>query len=131
MCGRLIAYIGLAYKVGGSIKKILSRLSKFKTIIFLDQLLFRLKNHAVLAVGPQLSFFLILSLFPFIIVFLNLLSYTPLVREDVLKDLIYYLPLETQKIIRAFAYEITISSSQGLLSVAAITGLWTASSGIK
>lgn len=39
--------------------------------------------------------------------------------------------METQKIIRAFAYEITISSSQGLLSVAAIAGLWTASSGIK
>lgn len=113
------------------IKKSLERLSKLRPVIFLDQLIFRIQEDAVFASGTQLAYFLILSMFPFIIVFLNILSYTPLVREDVLGGLIMYLPLETQKLIEGFVSEITISSGQGLLSVAAILGLWTASSGLK
>lgn len=84
-----------------------------------------------MASGTQLAYFLILSMFPFIIVFLNLLTYTPLVREDVLGGMIMYLPLETQKLIEGFVSEISISSSQGLLSIAAFLGIWTASSGLK
>ena len=113
------------------IKNRLIKLSKLKPVIFLDQLLFRIKDDAVLASGTQLAYFLILSMFPFIIVFLNLLSYTPLVREDVLGGMIMYLPLETQNLIEGFVSEISISSSQGLLSIAAFLGLWTASSGLS
>lgn len=114
-----------------SIKIYLEKLSKSKFIIFFDQLFFRIQDDAVFASGTQLTYFLILSLFPFIIVFLNVLSYTPLVREDVLNNLILYLPLETQKLIQGFVSEIAVSSSQSLLSVAAVLGLWTASSGLK
>ena len=113
------------------IKNLIAKLSKFKPIIFLDQLVFRIQDDAVFASGTQLAYFLVLSIFPFIIVFLNVLSYTSLVREDVLSGLIMYLPLETQKLIESFVSEIAISSGQGLLSIAAILGLWTASSGIK
>ncbi|MDR7869444.1 MAG: YihY/virulence factor BrkB family protein [Tissierellaceae bacterium] len=113
------------------IKSFLERLTKSKPIIFLDQLIYRIQEDAVIASGTQLAYFLVLSIFPFIIVFLNILSYTPLVREDVLNGMIIYLPLETQKLIQAFVSEITASSSQGLLSVAAILGLLTASSGLK
>lgn len=97
----------------------------------MDQLIFRVQDDDVAASGTQLAFFLIISIFPFIIVFLNVLSYTSLVREDVLNGLILYLPLETQKLIHGFVSEIAISSGQGLLSVAAVLGLWTASSGLK
>jgi len=93
-------------------------------------LIYRIQEDGVMATGTQLAYFLILSLFPFIIVFLNILSYTSLVREDILGEMIYYLPLETQKIISSFASEIAATSSQGLLSIAAILGLWTASSGL-
>lgn len=113
------------------IKKSLERLSKLKPVIFLDQLVFRVQDDGVFASGTQLAYFLILSIFPFIIVFLNVLSYTPLVREDVLGGLIMYLPFETQKLIESFVSEITVTSGQGLLSIAAILGLWTASSGLK
>ena len=113
------------------IKVFIEKLIKFKPIIFLDQLIFRIQNDAVLASGTQLAYFLILSTFPFIIVFLNILSYTPLVREDVLDGLIVYLPIETQKLMQGFVAEISISSSQGLLSIAALLGIWTASSGLS
>lgn len=113
-----------------AIKVFLKKISNLKPIIFIDQLIYRIQEDGVMTTGTQLSFFLILSLFPFIIVFLNILSYTSLVREDVLGEMIYYLPLETKKIISNFANEIAQTSSQGLLSIAAILGLWTASSGL-
>lgn len=113
------------------LKKILNKLSNNKAIIFLDQLLYRIDEDGVLAIGAQLTYFLILSVFPFIIVFLNIISYTPLVREDVLLNITQYLPLEVQNLINDFAIEIIKTSSQELLSLAAIFGIWTASSGIS
>ena len=112
-------------------KNTLKRLSKNKSIMFIDQLLYRIGDDEVLAIGAQLTYFLILSIFPFIVMFLNIVSYTPLVREEVLLDLTQYLPLEVKKLINGFAVEIIKTSSQELLSIAAIFGLWTASSGIS
>lgn len=112
-------------------KKILEKLSKKKSIIFIDQLLYRIGDDEVVAIGAQLTFFLILSVFPFIIVFLNIISYTPLVSEDVLLRITQYFPLEVEKLINGFALEITRTSSEGLLSIAVFLGLWTASSGIS
>lgn len=104
---------------------------EMKPLIFLDQLIYRFNEDRVVATGAQLTFSLVLSIFPFIIVFLNVLSYTPLVRLEVLNEMIFYLPIETQKIIKEFTLEIAQSSSQGLLSIAAILGFWSASSGLK
>lgn len=113
------------------IKDFINNLTKYRPIVFLDQLAFRVQEDGVMATGTQLAFFLILSLFPFIIVLLNILSHTSLARADVLNEMIYYLPYETQKIIGSFAAEIVATSSQGLLSLAAVLGLWSASSGLK
>lgn len=109
----------------------LNNLIKLKPFIFLDQLIYRIKEDGVFAVGAQLTYFLILSVFPFLILFLNIVSYTPLVRQDVLTNAIYYLPLETQIIINDFLNDIVVGSSQELLSISAIAGIWTASSGVK
>lgn len=113
------------------IKNKIKQLSKNKSIMFVDQLLYRIGDDEVFAIGAQLTYFLILSIFPFIVMLLNILSYTPLVREDILLNLTQYLPLEVQKLINGFAVEIIKTSSQELLSIAAILGLWTASSGIS
>lgn len=112
-------------------KTFLHNLVKLKPFIFLDQLIYRIKEDGVFAVGAQLTYFLILSVFPFLILFLNIISYTPLVRQDVLTNAVYYLPLETQAIINDFLSDIVVGSSQGLLSISAIAGIWTASSGVK
>lgn len=110
---------------------IFNKIIKYKPIIFMDQLIYRIEDDAVFATATQLTYFLILSVFPFIIVFLNILSYTPLVREDVLMNILQYLPYETQVIINEFVNDIILGSSQELLSFAAIAGIWTASSGVK
>ena len=111
-------------------KKSFNKLLNYKPIIFLDQFIFRIGADGVFAIGAQLSYFLILSIFPFLIVFLNLISYTPLVRTEVLYGIIQYLPYDIQVIINSFVNDLVTSSSQSLLSIAAFAGIWTAASGV-
>lgn len=112
-------------------KKHIYKLQDKKSIIFIDQLLFRAENDNIVGVGTQLTYFLILSMFPFLIFFLNVLSYTPLGQEEVVSGMILFLPGDIQNLILSFVTEISKSSSQGLLSISAFAGLWTASTGLK
>lgn len=107
-------------------------LDKFDNIYarFLRELLFRIKDDSVTAIGAQLSYFLVLSIFPFLIFFLNILSYTPVAREDVLHSIIVMLPLDTQSLISTLLIETINTSNEALLSLSAITGIWAASKGI-
>ena len=101
-----------------------------KTKVFLKDLIYRMKEDNVTAMGAQLSYYLILSIFPFLIFFLNLLSYTPIARDDVLHSLIVILPADTQRLITELLSETISKSSETLLSLGAITGIWAASRGI-
>lgn len=110
--------------------KKLDKILNKREIIFFKELIFRFKDDNVTAIGAQLSYYLILSIFPFLIFFLNILRFTPLVKEDVLQSIIAVLPLETQRIITNLVMETIINSSETLLSFGAITGIWAASKGI-
>ena len=112
-------------------KSFLGKIKNKILVVFIDQLLYRFAKHNVVWSGASLTYFLILSLFPFLIVLLNILSYTSLVRERAVLDMLQFLPLDIQAIIEGFLNDLSSSSSQGLLSVAAFVGLWTASSGVK
>lgn len=98
--------------------------------LFLKKLLHRMKEDSVTAMGAQLAYYLILSIFPFLIFFLNLLSYTPIARDDVLHSIIVILPSDTQRLITELLSETISKSSDTLLSIGAITGIWAASRGI-
>ena len=97
---------------------------------FLNQLLYRIREDNVTAIGAQLSYYLVLSIFPFIIFFLNILSYTPIAREDVLHNIIILMPMDTQRIVSNLLIETINTSNAPLLSLSAITGIWAASKGI-
>lgn len=112
-------------------KKFLYRVKDKVFIVFLDQLIYRFSKHNVMWSGASLTYFLILSIFPFLIVLLNLLSYTSFLRNGLVFDMLHYLPLDIQLIIESFINDLIRSSSEGLLSIAAFLGLWTASSGVK
>lgn len=98
--------------------------------VFLKDLIYKLKEDNVTAMAAQLSYYLILSIFPFLIFFLNVLSYTPIARDDVLHSLIVILPTDTQRLISGLLIETINTSSETLLSLGAITGIWAASKGI-
>ena len=97
---------------------------------FLNKLLHGIKDDEVPAIGGQLTYFLILSIFPFLIFFLNILSYTPIAQEEILDDFLIILPTETQILLKGIVKEIVGYSSETLLSVGIILTLWTGSLGI-
>lgn len=113
------------------IHNFIKKLTENKLALFIDQLIFRLVDDGIVAVASQQTYFLILSIFPFIILLLNIVSFTPLIDPNILDNIIYYLPNATQDIINSFMNDIATSSSQGLLSISAFLGIWTASSGMK
>ncbi|HEY4543479.1 MAG TPA: YihY/virulence factor BrkB family protein [Tissierellaceae bacterium] len=118
-------------KINEKLNKTMEKISSSKILMFFDQLFFRIQNNSVLPVGGQLAYFLVLSVFPFIMVFLNIISKTSFVDKDVIYSAIYYLPVEVQNLILGFVEEVVTSSSQGLLSFAIILAIWSASSGIR
>lgn len=118
-------------KINEKKEQLIKKISSSKFLIFLDQLLFRIQNNNVFPVGGQLAYFLILSTFPFIMVCLNIFSKTPFVEESLVYSTIRYMPIEVQEIILQFISEVVTSSSQGLLSISIILGIWSSSSGMR
>ena len=78
----------------------------------------------------RLTYFLILSIFPFLIFFLNILSYTSIAQEEILENFLIVLPTETQILLKGIVREIVGYSSETLLSLGIILSLWTGSLGI-
>ena len=101
-----------------------------KWMLFSDQLMYRFQDDNVSSIGSQLAYYAVLSIFPFIIFLLNIIRYTPLASTEILNSLVSVLPLDTQTIITDIVTGIIDGSSGTLLSVSALAGLWTASSGI-
>lgn len=98
--------------------------------VFLEQLALRFEDDGVTEIGAQLTYYLTLSIFPFIIFFLNLLQYTPLADVDVLNQILSPLPMDTQNILLEIIRGIMENSNAALLSFGAIATIWSASNGI-
>lgn len=99
-------------------------------VLFLDQLLFRYDDDGVPEIGAQLTYFLILAIFPFLIFFLSILKFTPLADAGVLEKMLAVLPVETQKILYDLISEILTNSNMTLLSLGALGAIWSSSKGI-
>ena len=101
-----------------------------KWFLFIEELIFRYNDDRVSEIGAQLTYYLILSLFPFLIFFLNLLQFTPLADVEVLSQLLSVLPLESQKLLYDLITDIVSNSNLALLSVGALGAVWSASNGV-
>ena len=101
-----------------------------KWMLFADQLAFRFQDDNVSSIGSQLAYYLVLSIFPFLIFLLNMVQFTPLASKDILDSIVTVLPGDTQSMIKDIVIGIIDGSSGTLLSISVLAGLWTASSGI-
>ncbi|AOZ94434.1 YihY/virulence factor BrkB family protein [Paenibacillus crassostreae] len=99
-------------------------------IDFFKQLFKKIKNDDVQAVSAQLSFYLILSLFPFLIFIMTLVGYANISMEDRILDLAEILPAEAILIMQEIVKEVAEGRSQALLSFGMLATLWAASKGI-
>lgn len=88
----------------------------------------RFKEHQLINLGAQCAYFLLLSIFPFLLVVVSLLSFLPFTLVDVynlLEDT--YVPPGVLTVIEDQWNVLTSEAQPGLLSVGALFTLWTAS----
>ncbi|MDO5716416.1 MAG: YihY/virulence factor BrkB family protein [Tissierellia bacterium] len=104
---------------------------QWKIVRVIDELLARFSHHKISAVAAQMTYFFILSCFPFLITLLNTVNF---INEEYVHRVIHTiesLPPEIANILLPFAKEVSTTSSGGLFSLALIGGLWAASNGLK
>lgn len=97
---------------------------------FAREIVCRFVDDEVPALGAQMTFYLILSLFPFLIFLLTLSSYTPLQTEQITANLVRVMPESAQAIVLGIYGDVMAQSSPTLLSFGMIASIWTASSGM-
>ncbi|SFF18710.1 membrane protein [Paenibacillus algorifonticola] len=104
---------------------------KSKTMRFLLDMYIRFRDDDVPGVAAQLTFYLILSFFPFLLFVVSLLGFVQLSGDSLVAELIRLLPAETGESISQVLEEITQGSNGTLLSVGMLVTIWSASSGMN
>lgn len=98
----------------------------------LKNFLHRFRDDEVAALGAQLTYYLILSFFPFLIFLITLVSYTPITREETLKKLSSVLPPNTYELVFETLHQTVLSTERTtFLSFGMIATIWTASRGVS
>ncbi|OME88278.1 ribonuclease [Paenibacillus sp. FSL A5-0031] len=104
---------------------------KFNTMQFIKCLYSRFREDDVPALGAQLTYYLILSFFPFLIFMVSLLSFIEMSGDSVIAEFIRLLPAEASDTISGILAEVVDNSSGTLLSFGMIATIWSASNGIN
>lgn len=94
------------------------------------QMAFRIKEHDVAALGAQMTYYIILSVFPFFMLLLSILANTNLSSEEVLANIVQFMPDDGGSMILEVINETVNASSVGLMSVSMVAALWSSSNGI-
>ena len=98
---------------------------------FFQELLARIQYVDVTALGAQLAFFFLLSLFPLLIFMVTLLPYLNLQEDQLFNILRTYAPGEVYTLIDGTLDEVLNDRNGGLLSVGILATIWSASNGMN
>jgi membrane protein len=102
-----------------------------KAWFVISELYDRLQKDEVTALGAQLTYYLILSFFPFLIFLLTLVAFTPVAATEVLALLFAVLPESSYELVADIVEETVAATSPTLLSVGMLLAIWTSSSGMN
>jgi membrane protein len=102
-----------------------------KMLKFIEDLYCRFRDDDVPAIGAQLTYYFILSFFPFLIFVVSLMSFVQLSGDSVVAELIRLLPEQTGEAVESILQEVTNNSRGTLLSIGMIATLWSASNGVN
>lgn len=106
-------------------KRIVKRIVK-AVMDFLDAL----KIDSISAYSAQAAFFVIISAFPLIMLLLTLIKYLPYFHDGTTMIEFDMLPRDLNVFVTDMLYEIIEKSSRTVLSISAVTALWSASKGV-
>ncbi|BAM46735.1 YihY/virulence factor BrkB family protein [Amphibacillus xylanus] len=95
------------------------------------ELVRRFSEDEITSLSAQLSYFFLLSLFPLLIFSVAIASYLPIDYMRILEMMSNYIPVEAMQLIENFLLETVESTGGGLLSIAIIGTIWSASNGIN
>ena len=98
---------------------------------FLKHLLFRLMEDDIAGLSAQCSYFLFLSLFPFVIFLFSLLSFTNIPQSQLMNLVFSYFPTDVAIVTRTIIENILSTRNVTLLTVGALMTVWSSSSGIN
>jgi len=87
-------------------------------------------KHNCLGRAAELAFYFTLSLFPLLIVLLNVISFMPGVQETILFWLSRLMPPDATRIVESWVQNVFANRSGGLVSFGLIFSLWSASTGM-
>lgn len=101
-----------------------------KAFTFFDKLIYRILNHDTLSYGGSLTYFLVLSIFPFLISLINAINFSGILEPEYIFSLLDVLPSEIQSIVTDFLRELQSSSSGSFFTISFVAGLFTASTAV-
>lgn len=101
----------------------MEKLSEFVKVT--DRFLKKMKKDRVDAFAAQSALFIILGFFPFLMLLLTLIQYTPLTSDMVMDLMMELLPVSFYDVIAGFVQEL-FNSSTAILSGTVIAALWAA-----
>lgn len=90
-----------------------------------------LKKNELMALGGQVSYYLILSFFPLLIFLLTLISFLNLNSEQFFEDWKYFVPEESYYLVEGIIYEVFSQRSPTLLSLGMLGTIWASLNGIN
>src|SRR5690625_7817582 len=102
-----------------------------KVIDFGKQMYKQIIRADVFGLAAQLAYFLLLSLFPFLLFLITLLGFLPIDESIVIDTLADYLPDDVIQMIEVNLSELVNNQRGGLLSLSIIGTLWSASNGVN
>lgn len=97
---------------------------------FMKELYRRYQEDEVSALGAQMTYYLILAFFPFLIFIMTIVSYTSVTAEDILVNLSPLLANNTYSLLNDFFDEILVTGNTTLLSFGMIGTIWASSTGV-
>lgn len=94
-------------------------------------LIMRLSKDDLPSLSAQLSYYLLLAFFPFLIFLFSLMGFANLSEEALINNIVLLLPRDAGESVRTIVREVTANRSGALLSFGLIGSLWTASGGVN
>ncbi|HZK55336.1 MAG TPA: YihY/virulence factor BrkB family protein [Desulfosporosinus sp.] len=97
----------------------------------IKQLIFRYKEADLPSMSAQITYYLILAFFPFLLFLINLLSFTPLSSELLITNFNAFLPHDTAILVKNMLVQTVQAKSTTLLILGMLGSLWAASKGVS
>jgi len=98
---------------------------------YIEQLVFRYKYDDLPSMSAQITYYLILAFFPFLLFLINLVSFTPLSNEILITNFNKFLPKETGILVKNVVVQTLQAKSKTLLLFGMIGSLWAAAKGVS